>query len=84
MVENIGEYDPLIGEKTRDLDHIKLYANSHYVTPRPTLQQAAKELRLDLSRSWMVGDMISDALAGENARSSSLPRSYASRTGSAT
>ena len=32
------------------------------------LQQAARELRLDLSRSWMVGDMISDALAGENAR----------------
>ena len=49
-VENIGEYDPLIGEKTRDLDHIKLYANSHYVTPRPTLQQAAKEIKKDLRK----------------------------------
>lgn len=50
VVENIGEYDPLIGEKTRDLDHIKLYANSHYVTPRPTLQQAAKEIKKDLRK----------------------------------
>ena len=49
-VENIGEYDPLIGKKTRDLDHIKLYANSHYVTPRPTLQQAAKEIKKDLRK----------------------------------
>ena len=48
VVENIGEYDPLVGKKTRDLDHIKLYANSHYVTPRPTLQQAAKEIKKDL------------------------------------
>ena len=50
LVENIGEYDPLVGKKTRDLDHIKLYANSHYVTPRPTLQQAAKEIKKDLRK----------------------------------
>ena len=50
VVENIGEYDPLVGKKTRDLDHIKLYANSHYVTPRPTLQQAAKEIKKDLQK----------------------------------
>tara|TARA_B100001245_G_scaffold25576_1_gene16726 strand:- start:1913 stop:4048 length:2136 start_codon:yes stop_codon:yes gene_type:complete len=50
VVENIGEYDPLVGKKTRDLDHIKLYANSHYVTPRPTLQQAAKEIKKDLRK----------------------------------
>ena len=50
VLENIGEYDPLVGKKTRDLDHIKLYANSHYVTPRPTLQQAAKEIKKDLRK----------------------------------
>ncbi len=32
------------------------------------LQRAARELALDISRSWMIGDMISDALAGSNAR----------------
>ena len=37
------EFDPLTGHKAQDvLDAIKIYANSHYVTPRPTLQQAMK------------------------------------------
>src|SRR3546814_4109786 len=40
-VEAIHEFDPLTGDKTDALDVIKVYANSHYVTPRPTLQQAA-------------------------------------------
>src|ERR1700742_1859596 len=36
-IERIVEFDPLTGEKTTDLDEIKIYANSHYVTPKPTL-----------------------------------------------
>jgi excinuclease ABC subunit B len=47
-VETIHEFDPLTGDKTDALESIKVYANSHYVTPRPTLQQAAKQIKADL------------------------------------
>ncbi|MEQ8355877.1 MAG: excinuclease ABC subunit UvrB [Kiloniellaceae bacterium] len=47
-VEAIHEFDPLTGDKTDVLETIKVYANSHYVTPRPTLQQAAKQIKTDL------------------------------------
>ena len=36
-IETISEFDPLTGKKTQDLEFVKIYANSHYVTPRPTL-----------------------------------------------
>jgi excinuclease ABC subunit B len=39
-IESISEFDPLTGQKTGDLKSVKIYANSHYVTPRPTLNQA--------------------------------------------
>ena len=39
-IEKIEEMDPLTGQKTDELDFVKIYANSHYVTPRPTLIQA--------------------------------------------
>jgi excinuclease ABC subunit B len=41
-IEEIAEFDPLTGQKTGDLKSVKIYANSHYVTPRPTLNQATK------------------------------------------
>jgi excinuclease ABC subunit B len=47
-IESLREFDPLTGEKTAELEDIKVYANSHYVTPKPTLQQAAKQIREDL------------------------------------
>jgi excinuclease ABC subunit B len=47
-VEAIFEFDPLTGEKTASLGEIKVYPNSHYVTPRPTLQQAVKQIKADL------------------------------------
>ncbi|WP_422365248.1 excinuclease ABC subunit UvrB [Pelagibius sp.] len=47
-VETIHEFDPLTGDKTDSLEAMKVYANSHYVTPRPTLQQAAKQIKEDL------------------------------------
>ena len=47
-VESISEFDPLTGKKMADLDTIKVYANSHYVTPRPTLDQALKGIREEL------------------------------------
>ncbi|HEV2334306.1 MAG TPA: excinuclease ABC subunit UvrB [Stellaceae bacterium] len=47
-VEAIHEIDPLTGEKTASLASIKVYANSHYVTPRPTLLQAIEQIKRDL------------------------------------
>jgi excinuclease ABC subunit B len=47
-VESITEFDPLTGQKTDQLKTVKVYANSHYVTPRPTLQQASKAIRAEL------------------------------------
>ena len=47
-IESIHEFDPLTGAKTGELDQVTIYPNSHYVTPRPTLQQAAKGIRRDL------------------------------------
>jgi excinuclease ABC subunit B len=48
VVENIEEFDPLTGHKQDDLEFIKIYANSHYVTPRPTLVQAIKAIKSEL------------------------------------
>ncbi len=47
-IEAINEFDPLTGAKTEKLDAIKLYANSHYVTPKPTLRQAVEQIKIDL------------------------------------
>ncbi|MET4807535.1 excinuclease ABC subunit B [Limibacillus sp. MBR-115] len=47
-IEAIHEIDPLTGEKIEPLEKVRVYANSHYVTPRPTLQQAAKLIRIEL------------------------------------
>jgi excinuclease ABC subunit B len=47
-VESISEFDSLTGKKAAELETIKVYANSHYVTPRPTLAQAAKGMREEL------------------------------------
>ena len=44
-VESITEFDPLTGQKTDELALVKIYANSHYVTPKPTLQQAIKSIK---------------------------------------
>lgn len=47
-IESIVEVDPLTGKKTSNLDSIKIYANSHYVTPGPTLQQAIEGIKTEL------------------------------------
>ncbi|HWA81041.1 MAG TPA: DEAD/DEAH box helicase family protein, partial [Acetobacteraceae bacterium] len=47
-VEEIAEFDPLTGEHTAKLEEITVYANSHYVTPRPTLTQAIAEIKAEL------------------------------------
>src|SRR5664279_5413886 len=47
-VESIHEFDPLTGQKTDELEFVKVYANSHYVTPRPTLIQAIAGIKHEL------------------------------------
>ncbi len=47
-IEEIFEIDALTGKKLNKLDQIKLYANSHYVTPKPTLNQAIKQIKEEL------------------------------------
>jgi excinuclease ABC subunit B len=49
-VESIHEFDPLTGQKTDELEFVKVYANSHYVTPRPTLIQAIQGIKLELKQ----------------------------------
>jgi excinuclease ABC subunit B len=57
-LESITEFDPLTGEKTDTMEQVRVYANSHYVTPKPTMNQAIigikKELRMRLDQ--LVGD----------------------------
>jgi excinuclease ABC subunit B len=47
-IESISEFDPLTGERTAALETITVYANSHYVTPRPTLNQAIGQIKAEL------------------------------------
>ncbi|HWK32506.1 MAG TPA: excinuclease ABC subunit UvrB, partial [Hyphomicrobium sp.] len=47
-VEAITEVDALTGRKSADLDSVRVYANSHHVTPKPTIQQAIKQIKVDL------------------------------------
>ena len=47
-IESIVEVDPLTGEKTSKLDHVRIFANSHYVTPKPTIKKALGQIKEDL------------------------------------
>ncbi len=47
-IDSIWEFDPLTGKRTSERDHIKVYANSHYVTPRPTIKQAIRNIRKEM------------------------------------
>ena len=61
-LENIVEFDPLTGEKTDTFEKVRIYANSHYVTPKPTMQQAViqikKELRVRLDQFVAEGKLL--------------------------
>ncbi len=47
-LEKIEEFDPLTGDQVRELSLIKVYANSHYITPKPTIEQAILNIRKEL------------------------------------
>lgn len=48
-IEQIVEFDPLTGKAGAKLDKVRVYANSHYVTPGPTMKQAAEAIRFELA-----------------------------------
>ena len=50
-LESITEFDPLTGQKTDTFDRVRVYANSHYVTPRPTLNQAIEQIKTELKQT---------------------------------
>ncbi|MBB4954703.1 excinuclease ABC subunit B [Agrobacterium vitis] len=49
-IDSITEFDPLTGQKTGDMQSVKIYANSHYVTPRPALNGAIKAIKEELKQ----------------------------------
>ncbi|MDP9196293.1 MAG: DEAD/DEAH box helicase family protein, partial [Pseudomonadota bacterium] len=49
-VESIHEVDPLTGEKIAALESVRVYPNSHYVTPKPTLMQAVEHIKVELKQ----------------------------------
>ena len=55
-IEKIAEFDPLTGRETDELKFVKIYANSHYVTPRPTLIQAMQSIKAELK--WRLDQLI--------------------------
>ncbi|HET9935220.1 MAG TPA: excinuclease ABC subunit UvrB [Methyloceanibacter sp.] len=61
-VESLTEFDPLTGAKTDEFSMVKVYANSHYVTPKPTLKQAIRgikdELRARLNELHGAGRLL--------------------------
>jgi excinuclease ABC subunit B len=48
VIETISEFDPLTGRKSAELENVKVYSNSHYITPKPTLEQAVLRIKNDL------------------------------------
>ena len=48
-IEDISEFDPLTGKKGATLEKVRVYANSHYVTPGPTMKQASQAIKFELT-----------------------------------
>ena len=61
-IDSLTEFDPLTGQKTNDLEKVRVYANSHYVTPGPTLKQAMvgiqDELKIRLEEFEAAGRLL--------------------------
>ena len=48
-IESIDEFDPFLGTISKNLEEITIYANSHYVTPKPSLNRAIEKIRTELA-----------------------------------
>ena len=50
-IEEIAEFDPLTGKRGASLNSVRVYANTHYVTPGPTMKQATEAIKFELARA---------------------------------
>jgi excinuclease ABC subunit B len=64
----IEEFDPLTADTFNDFDLIKLYANSHYITPKPTMDQAIKEIKIELKQTLEVHEKNNKLLEAQRLR----------------
>ena len=57
-IEEITEFDALTGEKYKKLDGVRIFANSHYITPGPTISQAIKQIKIDMKErvNWFESE----------------------------
>ena len=53
-IESITEVDPLTGEKITKMDYVRIFANSHYVTPKPTIKKAITQIKEDLVNQLII------------------------------
>ena len=53
-IESITQVDPLTGEKLGELEQIRIFANSHYVTPKPTIKKAITMIKNDLKKQLEI------------------------------
>lgn len=53
-IESITEVDPLTGKKIAKISQVRVFANSHYVTPKPTIKKAIKQIKEDLNKQLLI------------------------------
>ena len=56
-IESIKEVDPLTNEKIAKMDYVRIFANSHYVTPKPTIKKAISQIREDLRKQLQIFEL---------------------------
>ena len=67
-IDTITEFDPLTGKTIRNIDQVRVYANSHYVTPRPTVQSAMKGIKKELNETLKIFEAEGKLLEAQRRR----------------
>jgi excinuclease ABC subunit B len=67
-LNKIEEFDPLTADTFNNFELIKLYANSHYITPKPTMDQAIKEIKIELKQTLEVHEKNNKLLEAQRLR----------------
>ena len=67
-LNKIEEFDPLTADTFNNFDLIKLYANSHYITPKPTMDQAIKEIKIELKQTLELHEKNNKLLEAQRLR----------------
>jgi excinuclease ABC subunit B len=67
-LNKIEEFDPLTASTFNDFELIKLYANSHYITPKPTMDQAIKEIKIELKQTLEIHEKNNKLLEAQRLR----------------